>query len=215
MTTLTGRVAVRASKHLDVTASGGARLWWTQGDPRTGPGTGGLSNYGYGECSQLRLVEGHPVNCQLGQVTLDPGSAGVSAGGAALAAYTQDPANRGTFTTVDAVGNLDSRYRFASGDVALKGMFETGSRGYREGADVSGEKRWDGGRYTTGAHVSVYGWADPLRPDRDAISFGYVLAGGFRPFQVAHMRVEWEHDTNRLVGQRYRVMAVLNIRVLK
>ncbi len=29
------------------------------------------------------------------------------------------------------------------------------------------------------------------------------------------MRVEWEHDTNRLVGQRYRVMYVLNLRVLK
>ena len=207
ITTLTGRVAVRASKQFDVTASGGARLWWTEGDASTAPG--GLSGYGLNECQSLNKAQPTvPLTCQIGQVTLDPASS-------AAIGYALRDANRATTTTVDAVGNLNGKYRFASGDVGFKGMVEVGARGKREGGDLSGEKRWDGGRYTTGARVSVYGWADPTRPDRDAVSFGYVLAGGFKPAQVANMRVEWEHDTNRLVGQRYRVMAVLNLRVLK
>jgi len=77
------------------------------------------------------------------------------------------------------------------------------------------KKRWDGGRFTTGARVSLYGWADPDRPDRDAVSFAYVLAGGFRPHKVAGFRLEWEHDVNRLVGQRYRVMALINVLGIK
>ena len=74
----------------------------------------------------------------------------------------------------------------------------------------------DGGRFTTGARVSLYGWDDPTRPDRDAVSFAYVLAGGFKPVQLRRsFRLEWEHDTNRLVGQRYRVMALVNVLVIK
>ena len=130
-------------------------------------------------------------------------------------AFAKDPANRAVSTTLDAVGNLNSRYRWGSGDASLRGMVEVGSRGKREGADLSGEQRFDGGRFTAAARVSLYGWADPTRPDRDAVSFGYVLAGGFKPASVANFRVEWEHDTNRLVGQRYRVIGLVNVLVLK
>jgi hypothetical protein len=202
ITTVSGRIAVKATKHFDITASGGTRLWWVEGNPA--PGAGGLSVFGANECGHANVT----APCQIGRVFFDAAQANV-------AQWTQDPKNRPTITTVDGIGNLNSRYRFASGDVALKGMVEAGSRGSREGADVSGEKRWDGGRWLTGARVSLYGWNDPTRPDRDAVSFGYVLAGGFRPAQVANLRLEWEHDMNRLVGQRYRVMAVLNVRVLK
>ena len=61
----------------------------------------------------------------------------------------------------------------------------------------------------------MYGWSDPTRPDRDAVSFGYVLAAGFSPAQVARFKLEWEHDTNRLVGQRYRIVALVNLLVIK
>jgi hypothetical protein len=214
MTTLTGRVAIRPTRRLNITVSGGTRLWWAQGDPSNQPG--GLSGYGESECQYIsnaptKATPAQPalnLTCKLGQVTVDPGSApGLT--------YSTSVADRSTTTTVDAVANLNGRYHFPSGEVGFKGMVEAGARGQREGGDFSGEKRWDGGRYTTGARVSLYGWADPTRPDRDAVSFGYVLAGGFRPVDVASMRVEWEHDTNRLVGQRYRVMALLNVRVLK
>lgn len=213
ITTATARVAVRFSKRFDMSASGGARLWWAQGD--AGTTATGLSGYGLGECLYVAGQAGFSTSrCQLGQVTYDAGSNNAKTGGALN--YALDPSHRSsTTTTADAMGNLNARYRFPAGDVAFKGMLESGARGKREGADLSGEKRWDGGRFTTGARVSVYGWSDPTRPDRDAASFGYVLAGGFRPASVANVRVEWEHDTNRLVGQRYRVMAVLNLRVLR
>ncbi|HEU4532864.1 MAG TPA: hypothetical protein VFS00_02055, partial [Polyangiaceae bacterium] len=65
------------------------------------------------------------------------------------------------------------------------------------------------------ARASLYEWKDDLRPDRDATSVGYVLGGGWRPAEYADARVEWEHNANRLVGQRYRVVALLNLWVTK
>jgi hypothetical protein len=63
--------------------------------------------------------------------------------------------------------------------------------------------------------VSVYDWVDDLRPDRNATSFAYTIGGAFRPSPVAEAMLEWEHDMNRLVGQRFRVLAVLNLTVTK
>src|SRR5262249_53020171 len=52
ITTATGRVAVRVTKRFEVTASGGARLWWAQGDPTPDPRSG-LSAYGLHECTSV------------------------------------------------------------------------------------------------------------------------------------------------------------------
>jgi hypothetical protein len=210
ISTITGRAAVRFTKRFDVSASGGARLWTAEGDASPDPATG-LSRLGAGQCAaaQAQLARvGGLLDCNLGQVYLDPSSSAVQR-------YTQDAAHRATSTTVDALGNLSGRYRFPLGDVSLRGMFETGARGSREGADLAGEARLDGGRFTLGTRVSVHGWSDPTRPDRDAVSFGYVLAAGFRPASLARFRVEWEHDTNRLVGQRYRIVGLVNLLVIK
>jgi hypothetical protein len=117
--------------------------------------------------------------------------------------------------TLDVLGNASGRYRFGSGDVGARGMLQTGERGHRVGGELSGEKRLDGGRYAVGARTSLYDWADPLRPDRDATSFGYVLGFGYRPAHVANVRIEWEHDMNRLVGQRFRVVALLDLLVMR
>ncbi|APR78107.1 Hypothetical protein A7982_03454 [Minicystis rosea] len=210
ITTITGRAAVRFTKRFDLSASGGARLWWAEGDAST-DATTGLSKFGAGQCgaaqAQLSKV-GAVLDCALGQVYLDPGYNAVSQ-------WTRDSANRAATTTVDAIGNLNGRYRFGLADISLRGMFEVGSRGTREGADLAGEARLDGGRFTVGSRVSLYGWSDPTRPDRDAVSFGYVLAAGFRPAQFARFRLEWEHDTNRLVGQRYRLVGLVNLLVVK
>jgi len=62
------------------------------------------------------------------------------------------------------------------------------------------------------------GWTSRGARDQMGVGFrpfGYVLAGGFKPVSVADFRLEWEHDTNRLVGQRYRVVALVNLLVLK
>ncbi|HKQ71526.1 MAG TPA: hypothetical protein VJT73_19410, partial [Polyangiaceae bacterium] len=84
-----------------------------------------------------------------------------------------------------------------------------------KGGDIYGERWFQGGRFTALARVSLFDWSDGLRPDRDATSFGYVIGGGFRPSPVAQALIEWEHDMNRIVGQRFRILAVLNLTVTK
>jgi hypothetical protein len=208
ITTVTGRAAVRFTKRFEMSASAGARLWTAEGDA-SADAKSGLSKFGAGECAaaQAQLAKvGATLDCTLGQVYLDP---------SATAAYAQDATHRATSVTVDALGNLSGRYKFGFGDVTLRGMFEAGKRGSREGADLAGEARLDGGRFTVGTRLSLYGWNDPTRPDRDAVSFGYVLAGGFRAASFARFRLEWEHDTNRLVGQRYRLVGLVNLLVVK
>jgi hypothetical protein len=196
LTTITSRVAIRATRRLDLAATGGARLWTTEGDPAT---------FGAAQCRYY----GFSPDC-VGRVSFDP-----NAPGATTTTASRDPDNRKATTTADALGDLSARYRFGSGHVALRGMIQAGKSGSREGGELGAEKLLDGGRYTTGARVSVYGWSDPTRPDRDAVSFGYVLAGGFRPKSFASFRLEWEHDTNRLVGQRYRLIGLLQLELVR
>ena len=65
------------------------------------------------------------------------------------------------------------------------------------------------------ARGSLFDWRDELRPDRSATSVGYVVGGGWRPAQYANVMLEWEHNTNHIVGQRYRVLALVNVLVGK
>ncbi|HEY4116826.1 MAG TPA: hypothetical protein VGM56_03170 [Byssovorax sp.] len=195
--TITGRVAVKITRRFDVTASGGARIWLSDGDP---------SAFGDGQCKALGLGTGCYAN-----TAVDSSNPGL----AVVGAYTRDDANRATTSSVDGLANVAARYRFASADVGLRGMLEDGDRGHRVGGDLDAEKKLDGGRFTLGGRTSLYDWDDTLRPDRSATSFAYVLAAAFKPASVANFRVEWEHDMNRLVGQRYRVVGLMNLRVLQ
>lgn len=202
ITTFTGRASISPSKRFNVAASGGARLWSAEGDPDT---------FGVGECKAVYPKPKDDVpgsDCKLGTVFFDP-----SVGNAKT--FTRDEKNRAPSTTLDVLANLSARYRFGTGDVSFRGMLEAGSRGSREGGDIAGEKGLDGGRYTLGTRLSVYGWHDTTRPDRDATSFSYMLAAGFTPAQLASFRVEFEHDINRLVGQRFRVLGLINLLVVK
>lgn len=193
VTTITGRTAIDITDELDVSASGGVRMWSTEGDPEAFlAGQCGAAGVGGAAC-----VQGVLVNPEI------------------VESYTRDEKNRESAATVDALANLEGRYRLRSAEVGLRGMLQTGERGRRTGADLSGEKRLDGGRYALGARVSLYNWEDPLRPDRDATSFGYVLGAGYRPGEVADLKLEWEHDMNRLVGQRFRVVGLVNLRVAR
>ena len=94
-------------------------------------------------------------------------------------------------------------------------MAELGKRGHRVGGDVTTTKEFDNGYYDALVVLSVYDWADELRPNRDATSFTYVLGGGVTPFDRTRFGVEWEHSMNRLVGQRFRVLATLDLTVMK
>jgi hypothetical protein len=192
VTTITVRTAIDVTDRFDIAASGGARLWAAKGDPEA---------YGAGECR----AAGRPPDC-VGSAYFDP---------AEVQAYTRAEKNRATTISPDALANVAGRYRFRTADVGLRGMLQAGERGRRTGADFEGEKRLDGGRYALGARLSLYNWEDPLRPDRDATSFGYVLGAGFLPGEIADFKLEWEHDMNRLVGQRFRIVGLLNVRVAR
>jgi hypothetical protein len=126
-----------------------------------------------------------------------------------------DAGGRNQVSESDVLGNLSTRFRMDSLHLGLRGMFETGDRGHRQGGDLYGENGWLGGRWTASARVSFYDWKDNLRPNRSAQSFAYVLGVGFRPSRVAHAVVEFEHDVNSVVDQRFRVLALLNLWVGK
>jgi hypothetical protein len=206
VTSITGRASYRITKRFDATISGGTRMWSADGDPAT---------FGVGECKAATTVTVRPdcTTIPSPNTAIDPSTTRDPLSNAQP--WSRLAANRAVSTTLDVLGNVNARYRFGSGNVTLRGMLETGARGSREGADLAAEKGLDGGRYTLGARTSLYGWHDPTRPDRDATSFGYVLAAGFTPLRAANFRLEWEHDMNRLVGQRFRVLALINLLVLK
>lgn len=68
-------------------------------------------------------------------------------------------------------------------------------------------------RYVLRGRVGTWRWEDNLRDGRDATSFGYVAAAGYRLAPRSEAMAELQHDVNRLVGQRYRVMLWLTLAV--
>ncbi|WP_437737054.1 hypothetical protein [Sorangium sp. So ce1335] len=193
ITTITGRASVDITREVDLAAWGGTRMWIAEGNPE---------EFGADQCE---IATGRR-DC-LGTTVLDPSS------DSRLEGYARDEENRAATITTDVLANLAGRYRTRTTSVELRGMLQTGERGRRTGADLSGERRLHGQRYALGARVSLYNWEDPLRPDRGATSFGYVLGAGYRPGEAADFKLEWEHDMNRLVGQRFRVVGLVNLRV--
>jgi hypothetical protein len=115
---------------------------------------------------------------------------------------------------LDGLFTATARYGWSSGGASLRGLAEAGERGHRMGADLTTTQTFAGGFYDTLVLLSLYDWEDSLRPQRDATSFSYVIGGGVNPFEQTRFGVEWEHDINRLVGQRYRVLATLDFTVL-
>jgi hypothetical protein len=101
------------------------------------------------------------------------------------------------------------------GRASARGIWEFGDRGRRAGVDLAGERHFVGGKWVATARGSLFDWRDDLRPDRSATSVGYVIGGGWRPAQYANVMLEWEHNTNHIVGQRYRVLALVNVLVGK
>lgn len=197
-TSMTGRAAVAFSKRLDVAASAGVKIWETQGDPDT---------FAARQCAAAGFSE----DC-LGDVTFDPSFPFPPIGQAG--AFARSEEGREGEVVVDLLGRAGGRFRWGTGAGGLSGTVQAGERGHRAGGDLSVEQKLDGGRYGVGGRLSLYDWEDPLRPTRSATSFAYVLAAGFRPAEAADFAVEWEHDMNRLVGQRFRIVGLVSLRVL-
>ena len=114
----------------------------------------------------------------------------------------------------DEGGNLSARYRTGATLVSLRGAGNWGDEGDRVGADVAAQHVFES-RYVTSVRTGVWQWDDKLRPDRDATSFNYVLGVGYRFAPRCQTLFEFEHDMNRLVGQRIRLMLMLSLAVGK
>ena len=206
VTTVLGRVAVRPTDNFDVSLSAGARLWIADGDP---------DEYATAQCTAL--ADGNQTNLNnCLQLGLDP-----SAGRDEEFARAQE--NRDAQMAPDLLGNLGARYRWGTGEAGVRSMLQTGfgdaatNRGRRTGGRLTGKQllaSGGAGVMYLGASTSLYHWLDPLRDERDALSFGYTVAPEFRPWENLHARVEWEHNMNRLVGQRFRILGLVNLRVL-
>jgi hypothetical protein len=112
----------------------------------------------------------------------------------------------------DEGGNLSARYRTGETTIALRGTGSFGDEGDRVGGDLSAQRIFET-RYIADVRTGVWQWQDNLRPDRDTTSFNYVLGLGYKFLQRSQAMVEWEHDVNHLVGQRFRLMCWLSLAV--
>jgi len=110
----------------------------------------------------------------------------------------------------DEGGNVSARWRTGETRFALRGSGDFGDEGDRAGADVSLEHVFET-RYIASGRLGGWQSKDKLRPDRATTSAQYVLGAGYRFSPRSQGTVEWEHDINGLVGQRFRLMFVLNI----
>ena len=195
------RVATRPVNGLDVSLSGGARLWMADGDP---------ADWAERECAAIS-------NTPAGLADFLRFGTDPSLG--ADEAFGRAEANRETTFAPDALGNLGVGYGWPSGRIGLNGMLQMGvgdeaqNRGRRVGGTLSAQQALYADQVWLGGNVSTYNWEDPLRPDRDATSFGYVIAPEYRPLDEARFRVEWEHNMNRLVGQRFRLVGLVSVKV--
>jgi hypothetical protein len=168
----------------------------------------------------------NPMTTITGRLAIDASDQFDIAGSGGIRKYTTDgnptsfydatgAQDRTQTSQTDVLANLGARYRYGTGMFGLRGMSQTGDRGHRQGGDLNTEQYFLARRWTALARVSVYDWADNIRPDRNATSIGYVLGGAFRPSPVVEAMLEWEHDMNRIVGQRFRILALVNLTVGK
>ena len=111
-------------------------------------------------------------------------------------------------------GNLGARWHFGEGAVGARGAADFADNGKRLGVDFYGERTLET-RYVLSARTGVWQWDDKLRPGRDATSFQYVLGAGYKLWQRSLVYADFEHDMNRIAGQRFRAMLWLSVAVSK
>ena len=107
-------------------------------------------------------------------------------------------------------GNVSARWHFGEGAIGAHGAADFADNGERLGMDVYGERTLET-RFVLSARTGVWQWKDDLRPDRDAGSFQYVLGIGYKLLPRSLAFWDFEHDINRLAGQRFRTMFWLNL----
>src|SRR5262249_5791655 len=114
----------------------------------------------------------------------------------------------------DVGGNLSGTYKWGDGKIGLRGNGLFSKGGDRVGADVFAERVLET-RYVVSGRASLWQWNDKLREDRDATSFGYVAGLGYKFAERSSASFEFDHNINRIVGHRFRVMLWLSLAVTK
>jgi hypothetical protein len=114
-------------------------------------------------------------------------------------------------------GGLNLKYKWPTARMIFRGSVLSGDQGRRVGGDLVYDKTLFE-RYFIDGRISLWDFKDKLRTDglgntRDATSVGYVVGAGYKLSPESNAMLQWEHDMNRLVGMRYRILAVLNVRV--
>ena len=111
-------------------------------------------------------------------------------------------------------GNLSARWHFGEGALGARSTADFASNGERIGLDIFGERTLET-RYILSARAGLWQWDDKLRTDRDAVSFQYVAGVGYKLWARSRVFVDFEHDMNRISGQRFRGMLWLSLAVNK
>jgi len=122
----------------------------------------------------------------------------------------------GTYPTnghpFDEGGDIAGRYKWGEGSIGLRGAADFGDAGDRVGGDLSAQRVLET-RYVLQGRAGVWQWNDKLRPDRDATNVGYMLGVGYRFAPRCQAMFEWQHDINRLAGQRFRALLTLSVAI--
>jgi hypothetical protein len=126
-------------------------------------------------------------------------------------ALTYFPSNGHPF---DGGGYVSGRWRTGETTATVRGAGDFGGEGERVGADLAAEHVFET-RYIVSGRTGVWQWKDELQPDRSTTSFNYVAGLGYRFAPRSQAMVEWEHDFNGLVGQRFRLLMTLTLAVAK
>src|SRR5213075_2665515 len=110
-------------------------------------------------------------------------------------------------SAIDPMGgaNLSAQWRFGEGSIGARSAADVHRSGDRVGVDVYGERVLET-RYVLQGRAGVWQWNDKLREDRDATSFSYVLGAGYKLFPRSMILADFQHDMNRIAGQRFRAM---------
>ncbi len=118
----------------------------------------------------------------------------------------------------DTGGDVQARLRSAANEATLRLSAAGGFGGDRAGAEAYLSRSFVNDRYRAEVFPSVWWFEDDLRavaadPARSsAVSFAYVLGGLYRYTREANLHLQYEHAVNRIVGNRFRLLAILDLR---
>jgi hypothetical protein len=125
------------------------------------------------------------------------------------------PATNGSYfpssgATFDGGGFVAARRRTSRDLLGVRANALFGHEGHRTGLELQTERNVFSRTVLVG-RASYFEWEDRLRPDRSANSFGFVAGIGYRVAPRARAQIEYELDTNRLVGLRNRIVLWLTV----